>query len=417
MKKHFYLYQITNNLNGKIYVGVHQTANLQDGYMGSGKVIQRALAKHGVENFTKVILETFEDEKSMYAREAELVNDEFLSREDVYNIRRGGLGGFDHINDGSDEHIERCKRAAAISLTPDNRSKSHETQRKNGLGVFNPDVQMFHSEEHRKKFFEAGLAALKTDVALQNRIKKFEEIGHQQGSKNSQFGSLWITDSVFNRKVKMILQFLMDGEEAEQEPKETVMQILTLDSGGMPHRWSSMKRALKLKAEGLIAWEYGHDLVTTVHGGTSRLTGERSYLEVAPIIAVKGKFHYERRTPALTNSNLFRRDLNTCAYCGRRYADHKLNRDHIIPQSKPYNGPDTWMNCVTSCIVCNGEKANRTPEEADMQLLYVPYVPNFAEQLILSNRKILACQHEFLAAMLPEHSRVRDGVGVVRTVH
>jgi len=189
------------------------------------------------------------------------------------------------------------------------------------------------------------------------------------------------------------------------------MQILTLDSGGMPHRWATVENAIKLKYEGLIAWEYGQEEAEIHYGGTSRVTGERSTLEIAPIIAVKGKFHFERRTPPLTNKNLFRRDLNTCAYCGRIYADHKLNRDHILPQSR--KGPDTWMNCVTTCMPCNWEKDDNTPEEAGMELLYVPYVPSHEERLILQNRRILACQHEFLTAMLPEHSRVRDSSRLV----
>lgn len=97
--KHYYLYQITNNLNGKIYIGVHQTNNIDDGYMGSGKVIRNAIAKYGIENFTKVILETFENAENMYAREKEVVTEEFLSRDDVYNLRRGGHGGFEYIKE------------------------------------------------------------------------------------------------------------------------------------------------------------------------------------------------------------------------------------------------------------------------------------------------------------------------------
>ena len=77
----YYLYQIRNNLNNKIYVGVHKTANLNDGYMGSGKIIRSAIAKHGIDNFTKVILEFFENAELMYAREKEIVTDEFLLRE------------------------------------------------------------------------------------------------------------------------------------------------------------------------------------------------------------------------------------------------------------------------------------------------------------------------------------------------
>lgn len=93
----YYLYEIKNNVNGKIYVGVHKTKVLDDGYMGSGKVIRRSIEKNGIENFTKTILEHFSSSEEMYAREKEVVNEEFLDRDDTYNLRRGGSGGFDYI--------------------------------------------------------------------------------------------------------------------------------------------------------------------------------------------------------------------------------------------------------------------------------------------------------------------------------
>lgn len=182
------------------------------------------------------------------------------------------------------------------------------------------------------------------------------------------------------------------------------MQILTLDSGGLPHHWMGWQDAVTLKVKDCIAWEYGQEDAETFHGGTSRISGLRTVVDVAPIIAVKGKFKYDRRTPSLTNQNLFRRDKMTCAYCGHIHTDAKLNRDHIIPSSK--GGADTWMNVVTSCLRCNWMKADRTPEQAGMQLLFTPYIPSHEEKLILQNRKILTCQMDFLVAMLPKHSRV-----------
>ena len=80
----YYLYEIKNNINGKIYVGVHQSTNTDDGYMGSGIAISAAIRKYGIENFTKAILETFLSDAEMYAREKEIVNEEFLNRDDVY---------------------------------------------------------------------------------------------------------------------------------------------------------------------------------------------------------------------------------------------------------------------------------------------------------------------------------------------
>ena len=91
------MYEVKNNINGKIYVGVHKTKRLDDGYMGSGKIIISAIRKYGIENFSKTILEKFNSEEEMLYKESQIVTDEFLDREDVYNLRRGGTGGFDYI--------------------------------------------------------------------------------------------------------------------------------------------------------------------------------------------------------------------------------------------------------------------------------------------------------------------------------
>ena len=92
------IYKITNNLDGKIYIGKHQTTDINDSYMGSGILLKRAQKKYGIENFSKEILHVFESEAEMNAKEAELVNQEFCLREDTYNICFGGQGGFGYVN-------------------------------------------------------------------------------------------------------------------------------------------------------------------------------------------------------------------------------------------------------------------------------------------------------------------------------
>lgn len=92
------IYQITCKTTGKIYIGKHQTKDLNDGYMGSGKLLKRAQRKYGLENFSKEILYVFETEEEMNNKEAELVSEEFCLKEDTYNICPGGKGGWGYVN-------------------------------------------------------------------------------------------------------------------------------------------------------------------------------------------------------------------------------------------------------------------------------------------------------------------------------
>ena len=179
-------------------------------------------------------------------------------------------------------------------------------------------------------------------------------------------------------------------------------QVLTLNASGYPVRWSTWEEAVVSKVKGHIAWSLGSE--TIYRGGKSRLTGEQSSVAVPSIIAIKGLNKVTRRTPALTNRNLFGRDRHICAYCGNEHKSHDLTRDHIVPVSR--GGLNTWMNVVSACRGCNSYKDDNLLEELDMTLIYAPYIPDRNEALILANRHILADQLEFLSSHLPKHSRI-----------
>jgi hypothetical protein len=182
--------------------------------------------------------------------------------------------------------------------------------------------------------------------------------------------------------------------------------ILTLDTHGIPHRWVTWQQAVWYYAKERVAWEMGSEAFT-VYGGRSHLTGERSSITSNSIIAIKGKalaFKGFNAVPPLNNRELFHRDRFICAFCGGHFSHFKLTCDHILPMSR--GGRDTWMNVVTACRTCNQKKGNRTPEEARLELLYAPYIPNRAEFLILANRRILADQMEFLKQHVSANSRL-----------
>ena len=87
------IYRVTNMLNGKIYIGKHQTTNPDDAYYGSGVALKKSIAKHGKDNFKKEVLFVFETEEEMNAKETELITEEFVARSDTYNMGVGGEGG------------------------------------------------------------------------------------------------------------------------------------------------------------------------------------------------------------------------------------------------------------------------------------------------------------------------------------
>lgn len=64
-KKYYLVYQITNLINEKIYIGRHITNKIDDGYLGSGHQIQKAVEKYGRENFKKEILFVFDNMEEM----------------------------------------------------------------------------------------------------------------------------------------------------------------------------------------------------------------------------------------------------------------------------------------------------------------------------------------------------------------
>lgn len=183
--------------------------------------------------------------------------------------------------------------------------------------------------------------------------------------------------------------------------------VLQLDIAGNPQQWISYENSAYHITKGNVGWSMG-DVDFDIFGGTNAASGLRSQLSINTIIAIKGHMndramkHYNR--VPLTNRTLFRRDQNLCGYCGTHFPATRLTRDHIHPTSK--GGKNVWMNVIAACAGCNKAKGHLSCEEAHMPLLFVPYVPNRSEWLILQNRNILADQMAFLLKRVPKDSRL-----------
>ncbi len=183
------------------------------------------------------------------------------------------------------------------------------------------------------------------------------------------------------------------------------VRILRINTAGAPIEWLSWQDAVCLHARELVSWTYGEE-VMAVRGGHSRLTGEQTVVQLNSIMACKGKVYANaRKHPPLTNRALFRRDQNTCLYCGKHFLDNQLSRDHVKPISR--GGRDAWPNVVTSCKRCNARKGSNLLDEITMELLALPYMPNHAEYLALSHSgRILGDQMAFLRRQFSSNSRL-----------
>ena len=121
--RYYIVYKTTHTASGKTYIGKHETVDIDDGYLGSGKLLKRAISKYGADAFTKEVLHIFEDRASMDAMEAAIVTEEFCSSSDNYNLCPGGNGGFGYIN--------------AQYWTPE--SRQEHNSRSSGFKKFTPE--------------------------------------------------------------------------------------------------------------------------------------------------------------------------------------------------------------------------------------------------------------------------------------
>jgi 5-methylcytosine-specific restriction endonuclease McrA len=190
-------------------------------------------------------------------------------------------------------------------------------------------------------------------------------------------------------------------------------QVLRTDVSGMPLEWVDYRDAVRLYHTGQVVYSCG-SLLYRLYGGFNARSGLRSVVDVSSIIATHGDTHTVSKvrgdyTPPLNNQTLFKRDAYLCLYCGERFFATDLSRDHVTPMSK--GGVDDWKNVVTACRRCNNHKAGRTPEQAGIQLLAVPFTPSYAEYIYLKGRRVLADQMEYLLAHFPRssplHARLR----------
>lgn len=181
MHNYHYIYKITRD-DGKYYIGIHSTRNLEDGYLGSGKLITRSIKKHGVERHKKEILEFLPSRATLKERERQLVNEDTVADPKCLNIQLGGIGGFSSKEHQLKAQASGCRKGGAASKLKQK-------------GWFDPKAKAKRVATKKRKFEEGLLVGSFTGQKHTNESKqKIAAAGRLRvGDKNNQFGTCWIT--------------------------------------------------------------------------------------------------------------------------------------------------------------------------------------------------------------------------------
>ena len=180
-KKYHFIYKTTCSINEKYYYGMHSTDDLEDGYVGSGTQLWHSIRKYGLENFKLEILEFCPDREALKKREAELITEDKLQDPMCMNLKLGGEGGWDIINNNPIKREEVQKKRSSVGGKASYLANSDKIKEQ-GSSVFkqlHKDGKMrydgfsgkTHTEEVRKRIGAAGKL--------------------RSGENNHQFGKKW----------------------------------------------------------------------------------------------------------------------------------------------------------------------------------------------------------------------------------
>ncbi len=232
----YYVYKITNIVNNKIYIGVHKSDSIQsDQYLGSGKILNVAVIKYGRDKFKRDILYEFENKQSAYAMQKLIVDKQFVKRKDTYNIKQGGDGGWYRLNETQNiEHISKGKvvvrdKDGNIFQTdvddPRYLSGQLVSHIKGKVTVKDSNGITFQVDKSDPRYIsgqlvgnQKGFIIAKDPNGIIARVSKDDPRwlsgqlvgvakgnilqGHQLGDKNSQYGTIWVTNGIQNKKIK-----------------------------------------------------------------------------------------------------------------------------------------------------------------------------------------------------------------------
>lgn len=159
---YYIVYCTTCIITKKWYVGVHSTNNLDDGYLGSGKILKRSIEKYGINNHVRRILFYCNSIEEAYSLEATMVNESILPYNRCMNLVVGGRGGMKKGNIPWNKGLKNPYSIEALNKMVNN--KKHYPKQKPKYRYITPDGIFLKRED-------AALYYNITPQAITHRIK------------------------------------------------------------------------------------------------------------------------------------------------------------------------------------------------------------------------------------------------------
>lgn len=180
--KYHFVYKTVCKSNGKYYIGKHSTSNLDDGYLGSGKLLKQALKKYSKENFVREILCFCSSEEEVYLKEHEIVTQEVVDDEMSYNMKLGGEGGqkiysSEEVKERKKEtdrkyylaHKDRCREAVQKFRQT---NKDHNREYHQGWQSKNRDHYREYQREYHREYQKEWYEAHKDQILARMKAKR-----------------------------------------------------------------------------------------------------------------------------------------------------------------------------------------------------------------------------------------------------
>lgn len=195
-----FLYKTTNTVTGKSYIGAHSTTELDDNYLGSGKQIKDSIKKYGKQVFIREILEYFGTRSEAFAREAEIVTDDFIKESNNYNMCPGGLGSTIKTDEFKQKVSAKLKGRIFSEEHSKKKSLAQTGPKNHRYGKPNPNNPKLSGKDngmYNKKHTEESVELMRT-----NRKKVKVELTPEliKQLSNACKGKLWYNDGSVSKR-------------------------------------------------------------------------------------------------------------------------------------------------------------------------------------------------------------------------